>query len=77
MYNEFPLMGGRLAPPKEELLSPAYAQRADGKDLWWRNIFENPTTVQFDHRLLVSPHCWFHSTFALWTFFFLRLQPRI
>lgn len=54
MYNEFPLMGGRLAPPKEELLSPAYAQRADGKDLWWRNIFENPTTTQFDHRMLVS-----------------------
>ncbi|KAJ3776627.1 COX15-CtaA-domain-containing protein [Lentinula raphanica] len=52
LYNEFPLMGGRLAPPKDELMSPAYAKLADGSDKWWRNIFENPTTVQFDHRVL-------------------------
>lgn len=51
LYNEFPLMGGRLAPPKDELLSTAYTTRADKSDLW-RNVFENPTTVQFDHRLL-------------------------
>ncbi|KIK65596.1 hypothetical protein GYMLUDRAFT_194313 [Collybiopsis luxurians FD-317 M1] len=51
LYNEFPLMGGRLAPPREELISPAYAKREDGSDKW-RNIFENPTTVQFDHRML-------------------------
>ena len=54
VYNEFPLMGGRLIPPKDELFSPFYAKRADGADNWWRNIFENPTTVQFDHRCLVS-----------------------
>ncbi|KAF8592479.1 COX15-CtaA-domain-containing protein [Ramaria rubella] len=54
LYNEFPMMGGRLAPPKEELFSPAYAKRADGADLWWRNMLENPTTVQFDHRLLAT-----------------------
>lgn len=53
LYNEFPLMGGRLAPPSDELFSKDYAKRADGSDLWWRNIFENPTTVQFDHRCLV------------------------
>lgn len=47
-------MGGRLAPPSNELFSPAYAKSADKSDLWWRNIFENPTTVQFDHRVLVS-----------------------
>ncbi|KAH7916698.1 COX15/CtaA family [Hygrophoropsis aurantiaca] len=52
LYNEFPLMGGRLAPPTSELFSPAYAKSADGSDIWWRNIFENPTTVQFDHRVL-------------------------
>ncbi|KAG8914693.1 hypothetical protein FRC00_011419 [Tulasnella sp. 408] len=52
LYNEFPLMGGRLAPPSDELFSKDYAKRADGSDLWWRNIFENPTTVQFDHRCL-------------------------
>lgn len=54
LYNEFPLMGGRLAPPKEELMNPAYALKSDKSDLWWRNIFENPTTVQFDHRVLAT-----------------------
>ncbi|KAF9263674.1 COX15-CtaA-domain-containing protein [Marasmius fiardii PR-910] len=52
LYNEFPLMGGRLAPPRDELMSPAYAKKVDGSDTWWRNIFENPVTVQFDHRVL-------------------------
>ncbi|KAH9037696.1 hypothetical protein EDB84DRAFT_1560528 [Lactarius hengduanensis] len=42
-------MGGRLAPPLDELLSPSYA---DGGKGTWRNLFENPTTVQFDHRVL-------------------------
>lgn len=45
-------MGGRLVPPTDELMDPAYAVRSDKRDLWWRNIFENPTTVQFDHRVL-------------------------
>ncbi|OCH95851.1 cytochrome oxidase assembly [Obba rivulosa] len=52
MYNEFPLMGGRLAPPSNELFSRDYAKAPDGSDMWWRNILENPTTVQFDHRCL-------------------------
>ncbi|EGO01577.1 hypothetical protein SERLA73DRAFT_176948 [Serpula lacrymans var. lacrymans S7.3] len=52
VYNEFPLMGGRLVPPTDELFSFAYAKNPDGSDVWWRNIFENPTTVQFDHRVL-------------------------
>ena len=55
LYNEFPLMGGRLTPPMNELFSSSYAKNADNSDLWWRNIFENPVTVQFDHRLLVGP----------------------
>lgn len=46
-------MGGRLVPPTEDLMAPAYAKNADKSDLWWRNILENPVTVQFDHRLLV------------------------
>ena len=53
LYNEFPLMGGRLAPPVDELFDPAYAKSPDRSDLWWRNILENPTTVQFNHRCLV------------------------
>lgn len=47
-------MGGRLVPPANELFSPEYAKSPDKSDKWWRNIFENPTTVQFDHRVLVS-----------------------
>ncbi|KAF8558959.1 electron transfer protein 1 [Imleria badia] len=52
VYNEFPLMGGRIVPPVDELFSAAYARNVDRSDVWWRNIFENPTTVQFDHRVL-------------------------
>ncbi|KAJ7499224.1 electron transfer protein 1 [Mycena latifolia] len=53
IYNEWPLMGGRLAPPTDELFSPAYT-KSDSKSDLWRNIFENPTTVQFDHRLFAT-----------------------
>jgi heme a synthase len=41
VYNTFPLMAGRLIP--EGLL---------GLEPMWRNLFENPTMVQFSHRLL-------------------------
>lgn len=51
VYNEFPTMGGRIVPPTDELMDPRYAKSGD--DLWWRNIFENPVTAQFDHRLFV------------------------
>ena len=46
--------GGRLSPPKGELFDPAYAKKDDKSDLWWRNVLENPITVQFNHRCLVS-----------------------
>ncbi len=41
VYNSFPLMGGGLVP--DDLLAMAPG---------WLNPFENPTTVQFDHRLI-------------------------
>ncbi|THH11819.1 hypothetical protein EW146_g7911 [Bondarzewia mesenterica] len=63
LYNEFPLMGGRLAPPTDELFDPAYASESDGTGLW-RNIFENPTTVQFNHRMLAMTT--YFSTCALY-----------
>ncbi|EPQ59522.1 cytochrome oxidase assembly [Gloeophyllum trabeum ATCC 11539] len=53
VYNEFPYMGGRLVPPTNELFDPAYAKDPSRSDLW-RNVFENPTTVQFDHRVLAT-----------------------
>ncbi|KZP13073.1 COX15-CtaA-domain-containing protein [Athelia psychrophila] len=68
VYNEFPYMGERIVPPTDELFTPLYAKNADGSDLWWRNILENPTTVQFDHRAV--------STYVATTLMFLHsLRP--
>ncbi|MEJ0013035.1 MAG: COX15/CtaA family protein [Bauldia sp.] len=39
-FNTWPLMDGALVPSGLFLQEP-----------WWRNIFENVATVQFDHRL--------------------------
>jgi cytochrome c oxidase assembly protein subunit 15 len=39
-YNEWPLMGGSLIPDGLGFLEPI-----------WRNWFENPVTVQFNHRM--------------------------
>ena len=60
-------MGGRLSPPTDELFDPAYAKQEDKSDLWWRNILENPITVQFNHRCLVSSFR-FAYTFGAYTF---------
>jgi cytochrome c oxidase assembly protein subunit 15 len=40
-YNTWPLLDGALVPPGLMIQSP-----------WWQNLFENPKTVQFDHRLI-------------------------
>lgn len=40
-YNTFPLMAGQWLPDGMWSMTPAYL-----------NVFENPTTVQFNHRLL-------------------------
>jgi len=39
-YTDWPLMSGGILPPAMMDLSP-----------WWRNLFENPGTVQFIHRV--------------------------
>ena len=39
-YNTFPLMNGQIVPAEIAMLSP-----------WWKNVFYNMATVQFDHRL--------------------------
>ena len=41
IYNTFPMMGDHWIPPGLMALEP-----------FWRNFFDNMTTVQFDHRLL-------------------------
>ncbi len=48
IYNTFPMMGSYWIPPGLLALEPA-----------WRNLFDNLTTVQFDHRILAI------STFVL------------
>ncbi len=55
-YNTFPLMNGHLIPPDLFVLEP-----------WYRNFFDNMTTVQFDHRLIawtlafLVPMFWYQS----------------
>jgi cytochrome c oxidase assembly protein subunit 15 len=43
IYNEFPMMGAGLIPAEYSSLAP-----------WWKNLFENPSAVQFNHRLLAT-----------------------
>ena len=56
-YNTFPLMNGQWVPEGMLTLAPQ-----------WKNLFENVTTVQFDHRLLATllfliiPVYWFVAT---------------
>lgn len=66
IYNEFPYMGNGLTPPKDELLDPRYSQREDRLDLWWRNMLENPSLVQLDHRILALTT--FTGVMALWAY---------
>ena len=40
-YNTFPLMNGHFVPPDIFVLDP-----------WYRNFFDNMSTVQFDHRMI-------------------------
>ena len=40
-YNTWPLMDGSLVPQGLSVMEP-----------WWKNLFENALTVQFDHRML-------------------------
>lgn len=56
-YNTFPTMNGAWLPAGLYALQP-----------WWINLFENVTTIQFNHRLIawllmaVVPAFWFYAT---------------
>ncbi|KAI1175197.1 cytochrome c oxidase assembly protein COX15 [Nemania sp. FL0916] len=54
IYNEFPKMGLGLTPPASELWDKFYSREEDRSDLWWRNMLENPSLVQLDHRILAT-----------------------
>jgi cytochrome c oxidase assembly protein subunit 15 len=43
IYNTFPMMGAGMIPPEYGQLEP-----------YWRNFFENPAAVQFNHRLIAT-----------------------
>ncbi|GAA5939305.1 Cox15p [Sporobolomyces koalae] len=72
IYNEWPTMGDGLSPGMGELYKDYYARKADKSDKWWRNMFENPTTAQFDHRMLA------YTTFtSVVTLFALSRRPSL
>lgn len=54
IYNTFPHMGDDYIPSTNELMSPVYSRKADHSDMWWRNLLENPTTVQLVHRVFAT-----------------------
>ncbi|GAV55654.1 hypothetical protein ZYGR_0AY00460 [Zygosaccharomyces rouxii] len=63
IYNTFPKMGDSWIPSKRELMDANFAHKEDKSDLWWRNLLENPTTVQLNHRIFgVATFC---AVFAL------------
>jgi len=57
IYNTFPMMGDYWLPPGMLALDPA-----------WRNLFDNMTTVQFDHRILAI------TTFALIVVYWAKIR---
>lgn len=58
IYNTFPHMGDEYIPSKRELFDDNYARKEDKSDKIWRNMLENPTTVQLNHRILaISTFC--------------------
>lgn len=63
IYNTFPKMGDTWFPSSRELMDANYARKEDKSDLWWRNMLENPTTVQLNHRIFgITTFC---AVFAL------------
>ena len=57
VYNSFPMMNEYWLPPELGDLSP-----------WWKNMFENIVTVQFDHRI----GAYLCTALLLWLWFLAR-----
>ena len=76
IYNSFPYMGETIVPPTEELFDPNYSKNEPGSSwaLFWRNMLENPTTVQFNHRVLATTTFFTILAFHLYSH---RLRPFI
>ncbi|KAF2223677.1 cytochrome oxidase assembly protein-domain-containing protein [Elsinoe ampelina] len=73
IYNEFPYMGLGLTPPKKELFDPFYSHVPDQSDLWWRNMLENPSLVQLDHRILATTT--FTAVMGMWAY--TKFNPKV
>lgn len=73
IYNQFPRMGVGFAPPLSELFSKFYSRKEDGSDIWWRNMLENPSTVQLDHRIMATTT--FTAIVSLWAY--TRFNPKL
>ena len=73
IYNEFPYMGLGLTPPSKELWNSFYSHVPDQSDLWWRNMLENPSLVQLDHRIMATTT--FTAVMSLWAY--TRFNPRV
>jgi cytochrome c oxidase assembly protein subunit 15 len=56
VFNTFPMMGEYWVPPGLMAMEP-----------WWRNLFDNMATVQFNHRILAI------TTFALIIAYWIRI----
>lgn len=55
IYNTFPHMGeDQWLPAYTELFSPIFSRAKDQADLVWRNMLDNPATVQLNHRILAT-----------------------
>ena len=52
IYNEFPNMGVGIVPADLWQLSTK-SERNPLPIPWWRNLLENPSAVQFNHRVMV------------------------
>ncbi|KAJ2384885.1 Cytochrome c oxidase assembly protein cox15, partial [Coemansia sp. RSA 2559] len=62
IYNEFPTMGLGITPPLSELWDTFYAR--GNPSAMWRNLTENPSTVQLEHRAFAMTT--FFTLSALW-----------
>ncbi|ODV62813.1 Cox15p [Ascoidea rubescens DSM 1968] len=51
IYNTFPKMGETWLPSSRELWDLQYTRKDDKSDWFFRNLFDNPTTVQLHHRV--------------------------
>ncbi|KAJ3191808.1 Cytochrome c oxidase assembly protein cox15 [Irineochytrium annulatum] len=56
IYNEFPWMGGypNLMPSDMWAFSNPPPTSMEEPVSWWRNLLENPSAVQFDHRVMAT-----------------------